>query len=172
MMAVFYSFLALVLSLVTGGGNDLLDYMPTVGYWAEKNVQVSLESMTAELAERPARDVGPLIADLGSPDAETRDKAALKIREIGGAGALSALSEAGESPDAEVRRRARALLQQIGGDEIQRGVRRLMAIRTLGQLRNPQAVAALKPLLESKQLFVAEYAQNALDAIEGRPPSA
>ena len=109
MMAVFYSYVTLTLCLLTGGGNDLLDYLPTEAYWAEKQVGVSVEAMVAELADKPGQDVAALIAELGSPDAATRDEAVLKIREIGGVEALPALAEAAESPDAEVRRRARGL---------------------------------------------------------------
>jgi hypothetical protein len=172
MMATTYSFLTLILCLLNGGGNDLLDYLPTEPFWKEKQVAVSVERMVKELAEHAGEDVKPLIEDLGSPDAETRDKAALRIREIGGAGSIAPLAEAAESPDAEVRRRARTLLRQIGGDQIERGVRRLMAIRTLGEIGKPEAVPALKPLLESKELFVADYARVAIDTIEGRQPSA
>ena len=170
-MAVAYSFLTLTLCLLTGGGNDLLDYLPTEAYWNAKKVQVSVEAMAAELANKPGEDVTALIAELGSPDAATRDAAAVKIREKGGISALPALAEAAESPDAEVRRRARGLLHQIGGDRIVRGVRRLMAIRTLGEIGKPEGLTALKPLLESKELFEAEYTRAAIDAIEGRKPA-
>jgi len=47
-------------------------------------------------------------------------------------------------------------------------VRRLMAIRTLGELKAKEATAALKGLTSSKDAFVAEYAQAALAAIEGK----
>ena len=170
MMATFYSFLVLALSLMTGGGNDLLDYVPADAYWDAKDVEVSLETMLAELDPKAGEDVTALIKDLGSPDAETRDKAAVRIREVGGAAAIKPLTEAADAPDAEVRRRARTLLRQVGGDEIERGVRRLMAIRTLGELGKPEALAKLKPLLQSKELFVADYAQVAVDLIEGRHP--
>jgi HEAT repeat protein len=168
MMATFYSFVTLILCLLTGGGNELLDYLPTEAYWNEKKVEVSVEAMAGELADKPGEDVTALIAELGSPDAATRDAAVLKIREVGGVAALPALTEAAESPDAEIRKRARGLLRQIGGDRIERGVRRLMAIRTLGEVGKPEGLAALKPLLESKELFEAEYARAAIDSIEGR----
>lgn len=44
-------------------------------------------------------------------------------------------------------------------------VRRLMAIRTLGELRKAEATAALTPLLKSKEPFVADYAARAIAAI-------
>ena len=75
MMTVTYCYVTLVLSLLTGGGNDLLDYAPTEAYWRAKEVDVTFGAMLAELTERPGGDVTKLIPELGSPDAETRDKA-------------------------------------------------------------------------------------------------
>jgi hypothetical protein len=49
-------------------------------------------------------------------------------------------------------------------------VRRLMAIRTLGELKSPDAMSTLKAQLDSKEMFVADYAQRAIDAIEGKAP--
>jgi hypothetical protein len=173
-MATLYSFLTLILCLLTGGGNDLLDYLPTEAYWANKQVQpISVETMTEQLtrfAGTPDAEVAALIVDLGSPDAPTRDAAALKLREAG-PGALPQLREASESPDAEVRRRARSLARQVAGEAVAQGVWRLMAIRTLGELGKPEAIPTLKPLLESKELFVAEYARAAIDAIERKRPT-
>src|SRR4051794_34330076 len=48
-------------------------------------------------------------------------------------------------------------------------VRRLMAIRTLGELKSADAIATLKTQLDSKEMFVASYAQRALNAIDGKP---
>jgi hypothetical protein len=172
-MAEFYSYLTMILCLLTGGGNDLLDYLPTESFWAQKNVAVSVEAMVKELMPRPSADVTKLIADLGAPDAATRDAAAQRIREIGGGGAATkALTEAADSPNAEVRGRARTLLRDLGGDDIELGVRRLMAIRTLGEIGKAEALPTLKPLLNSKELFEADYAKVAIDQVEGRTPSA
>ena len=44
-----------------------------------------------------------------------------------------------------------------------------MAIRTLGELKKTQGLPALKALLGSTEPFVAEYAANAIAAIEGKP---
>jgi hypothetical protein len=166
-MATLYSFLTLVLCLLTGGGNDLLDYLPTEAYWAHKQVTISVETMTAQLAPPAGHDVAALIEDLGSADAATRDEAAAKLREVGPA-ALPQLREATESPDAEIRRRARTLAREVGATVVERGVRRLMAIRTLGELGRPEGVAPLETLLASEELFVAEYARAAIDSIEGK----
>ena len=56
------------------------------------------------------------------------------------------------------------------GDGAQaKAVRRLMALRALGELKEAEALPALRPLLESKDLFVADYARQAIAAIEGKP---
>ncbi len=46
-------------------------------------------------------------------------------------------------------------------------VRRLMAIRSLGEFKSPDAVNSLKAQLDSKEMFVADYAQRAIDTFEG-----
>jgi hypothetical protein len=51
-------------------------------------------------------------------------------------------------------------------------VRRLMAIRSLGEFKSPDAVSSLKAQLDSKDMFVADYAQRAIDVIEGNPTTA
>ncbi|MCL2641400.1 MAG: hypothetical protein FWD53_11175, partial [Phycisphaerales bacterium] len=47
--------------------------------------------------------------------------------------------------------------------------RRLMAIRTLGEVKVAAAVPTLKLLVEAKEPFVAEYAKRAIAQIEGKP---
>lgn len=59
---------------------------------------------------------------------------------------------------------AKQLLATSGG----KALRRLMAIRTLGELKDKKGLPALQPLLESKEPFVAEYAARAVAAINGR----
>ncbi len=48
-------------------------------------------------------------------------------------------------------------------------VRKLMAIRALGELKDKAALAKLKPLLDDKSPFVADYAKRAIAEIEGKP---
>ncbi|MBM4034729.1 MAG: hypothetical protein FJ291_23540 [Planctomycetes bacterium] len=108
----------LTMLLVSGGGNDLLDYVQTKAYWQLKGVNVTVAAMTGEL--------GP------------------------------AKAEGGEAAEPKAAPRAAA-------------VRRLMAIRTLGELKDAQALPALQPLLKSTALFEADYAQQAIAAIEGKP---
>lgn len=49
-----------------------------------------------------------------------------------------------------------------------RPIRKLMAIRTLGELKNKQALGILKTLKKDKTLFVADYASWAIASIEGK----
>ena len=98
----------LMMLLTSGGGNDLLDYLPTDAYWKAKGVEITVEAMAAELKGAEPADVAG-------------------------------------------------------------GVRRLMAIRALGELKKPAGLAALRPLLASKKLFVADYAKQAAATIEGKP---
>jgi hypothetical protein len=50
-------------------------------------------------------------------------------------------------------------------------IRKLMAIRGLGELKSADAESTLKAQLESKEMFVAEYAQRAINAIEDKAPN-
>ena len=105
----------LLLALLNGGGNDLLDYLSVKAYWQAKSVAITTEGMVTEL------------------------KAAEKAE-----GA-----------------------QPLGGPKA-RAVRRLMATRALGELKDPNALGALKKMVDSKELFESEYAQRAIAAIEGK----
>jgi hypothetical protein len=75
--------LTLLLCLLTGGGNDLIDYLPTESYWREKKIEVTVDQMVAQLADKPGQDVTALLKDLASPDAAKRDDAAMKLRAVG-----------------------------------------------------------------------------------------
>ena len=62
-----------------------------------------------------------------------------------------------------------AELRALGGEELDApaGVRRLMAIRALGELRGQAAVETLRGLRNSKGAFVREYAEVALAKVRG-----
>jgi len=47
-------------------------------------------------------------------------------------------------------------------------VRRLMAIRTLGELKKPEALPVLEELTKSQEMFVSEYARRAIATIGGK----
>jgi hypothetical protein len=61
------------------------------------------------------------------------------------------------------------ILEHLAQSGQTRQVRKLMAIRTLGELKDTAALPLLRPMLESKELFVADYAAAAIAGIEGKP---
>jgi hypothetical protein len=163
-----FSLVTLITFLLGAGGGDLLDYVPTDAYWKAKQVTVTPEQLVGDLRPTPAAQVGELVAQLNSPDAAVRDAAAAKIR-AAGPGAIPALKEETESEVIEVSRRAKSLIQEITADMKPSSVRRLMAIRTLGERKEKAGLEVLRPLLESKEPFVSEYAARAVAGIEGKP---
>jgi len=163
-----FGFIEILLALLTGGGggNDLLDYMPTAAYWKAKGVEITAERMAAELATEEPADAAKLVRDLGADDFATREAAMKKLRAMGPA-AAPALEQAADNDDPEVKMRARQLLQKVAatGGAQAKAVRRLMAVRALGKLKRPEGLAALRPLLASKEPFVADYARQAIAAV-------
>jgi hypothetical protein len=153
-----------------GGGNHLLDYASTEAYWKSKGVAVSLQTMTNELRTSDAQDITELIKQLASPDGAVRAGAAKKIVQLGEA-VLPQLEKAAEIPDPEVAATVKNLIADISSASKVNAIRRLMAIRTLGELKKPEALAVLKPLLNAKEMFVAEYAARSIAQIEGKPLS-
>lgn len=164
--------LSLFVCLLGGGGNDLLDYLPTEAYWEVKGVPIRLETMAAEINPPQSDDVSANltadIAQLGAADPQARQAAELRVRRAGAA-ATPFLQEAMRSPEAERAGRAKDLLGQIADDMTVARVRRLMAIRTLGELGQPGARQTLAPLVEASEPFEAEYAAAALAALDGKP---
>lgn len=55
-----------------------------------------------------------------------------------------------------------------GGGAKAKDVRRLMAIRTLGEMKEKKGVEVLREMLESEEMFVAGYAREGLGMIEGK----
>jgi hypothetical protein len=165
-----FGMMEMVFVLLSGGGmgNDLLDYLPTDAYWKAKGVTVSVERLVAELSPAEPVDTAALIRDLGADKHETREAAMQKLRALGPV-ALPALKKAAEADDPEVKTRARELLEGLAGGTQAMAVRRLMAIRSLGELKKPEALPALRALLEAKEPFAADYARQAIAAIEGKP---
>lgn len=162
-------FLELLILLLTGGsGNDVLDFLESKSYWRTKKVEVTVAAMVKELEARPVADVGPLIKALGAEDFDAREDAARKLLTVG-PDALPQLKKAAVSQDPEVSSRAKGLITQLSRSSMARSVRRLMAIRTLGELKDQTALSALKPLLASGEFFEADYAKQAIAAIKGMP---
>ena len=76
-MAAAPSFLLVLLTLLTGNGTDLLDYLPTQDYWQAKAVTVSTKGLIDELQPvQPAADITKLIAAMGAGNAAARAEAA------------------------------------------------------------------------------------------------
>src|SRR5947209_12844999 len=164
MMAGPPAFLVLLSLLVGGGGSDLLDYVPSDYYWKHKQVDVSLDTMTNELKPVDAQDISKIIPDLDSADPQMRETATKKIQSVGPA-ALPELKKQAQSDEQEIAGRARALIQKIEASERPKAVRRLMAIRTLGEMKKKEALPTLQAMLKSDEMFVTEYAREAIDRI-------
>jgi hypothetical protein len=155
----------LLMTLPLLGGNDLLDMVETEDYWKSRHVEMSVDAMLSEFDSKPAGDLSDLIKQLGADEFRVREAATKAIR-AAGPGAIEQLRKAAGGAEPEVAERAAALIKQIGTGAVATAERRLMAIRTLGELKNPDAVPHLKKLLDNKEPFVAEYAEAAIAAIE------
>jgi hypothetical protein len=168
-MAAGPSLLLVLMTLLTGNGTDLLDYLPTQDYWQAKSVTVSTRGLLDELQPPKAgADISKLIAAMGAGNAAARDEAAKKIAAMG-PGVIPQLQRAAKIDDPEISLRAKQLIQQINQSQKAAQVRRLMAIRTLGETRAREALSALQGLAKSEEPFVADYAAAAVAAIEGKP---
>lgn len=163
------SFLVALLSIfLGGGGSDLLDYVSPAEYWKQKQVAVSVETMMRESDPPPSAEVSGLIDGLNSPDPQVRQASGDRIA-TAGPGALPALRAAAQSPSPQISISAKGLITRIEAANRPAAVRRLMAIRSLGELKDPRAIGPLEQLLKSDEPFVADYAREALDRIQGRP---
>ena len=171
------SFSILLPLLLRTGGNELLDYVQTKAYWKSKGVAVTVEAMTAQLAPAPKADdqgqgIAVLIKQLGDDDYDVRERAQKKLVAIG-APVRAPIAEATRSDDPEVAHRAREIQQALAprgpARPMAQTVRRLMAIRTLGELKDPKAVPVLQAQVKAAEPFVADYARRALATIQGKP---
>jgi len=162
-----FGVVSLLVALLSGGAHDLLDFVSTDAYWKAKGVTVSVEQLVAELKTPDAADVSELVKNLGSGDFAKRDAAARAILARGPA-AIPTLEKFADDPDPEVASRVKTMAQQLRLKSKAADVRRLMAIRTLGEMKKPEAVAALRALSGSKEMFVADYAARAVARIEGK----
>jgi hypothetical protein len=161
-------FITVLAFLIGGGGSDLLDYVSPAAYWKEKQVTVSVDAMARELKPPAPVDLAKLIDSLSSPDPQAREGAMKKIVAMGTA-AIPPLREAMQSASPQVAVSAKSLIARIEAADRPASLRRLMAIRELGELKNKDAIAVLEPLLKSDELFVADYARQSIDQINGQP---
>ncbi len=159
----------LLMFLLSGNpSNELLDFVDTTAYWQAKGVTVSVDAMTKELgtSER-GEDIDKLIKQLGDETFAKREAAQAALVGMGSK-ALEKVKAAVNSDDPEVAMRAKKILEQISGSGADVPVRRLMAIRTLGELKDKKALGALKQVEKSTRPFEAEYAARAMAMIEGK----
>ena len=166
-MAIF----PLLFALAFGGfgGGDLLDLMTCDGYWKAKQVTVTPEQLAADAKAPPApADIGPLVKDLGSEQFKVRQEAREKIEAMGPA-VLEQVLPLAKAKDQEVAAIAQELIETFTKHAREREVRRLMAIRTLGEKKEKSGLPVLRDALTSKDLFVADYASKAIALIEGTP---
>lgn len=174
MMAMGMAPLMMALVFSQNMGGDILDYLPSADYWSHKGVEVTETAMMMELGGGEAGDADKLVKQLGSSKYKTRREATEQLRKMG-AQALPALRKAAQSSDVEVSSRARELIEKVPSEMGKAGeVRRLMAIRTLGELGTVDALPTLREQTSSKEHFVADYAKAAISDIEKgtyqRPP--
>src|SRR5688500_8650147 len=97
----FGTLAALLVLMIRGGGNELLDYVPSEPYWRIKQVVPTVDHLAREL-----RDIKP----------DNTSKAS--------------------------------------------AIRRLMALRSLGEMKSPAAIVVIQPYLQSNEMFVADYARR------------
>src|SRR5258707_11345895 len=96
-----FGVLSLLVALLSGGANDLLDFVSTDAYWKAKGVTVSVEQLIAELKSPDGADVSDLIKNLGSSNYAKREEAAKNIL-ARGPGAVPSLEKFSDDPDAEI----------------------------------------------------------------------
>ena len=157
----------MLLSSSLGGDVDLLRFVSSDDFWKSQKVVVSVESMTGILSSSETADIKDLVKQLGDDSFQARDAAAKKILAIGPI-VIPQLQVAAKSSDAEVATRARQLINTLGQAAKQKGSRRLIAIRTLGELKQRHALPLLQSLAKSQLPFEAHYASRAIATIEGK----
>ncbi len=166
-MMTSFGMLALLLSLVTGGSNELLDYLPSDVYWANKKVEATPEAMIAQLRTGAAASIAKDVQTLGNADFAAREEASKRILALGPA-VIPQLQKASTDADPEIATRANALVEKLTAAGQASAAQRLMAIRTLGEMKAKEALDVLRPLIDSKEPFVADYARRAIARIEGK----
>lgn len=158
----------MAVTLLAGAKGDLLDTMTTDQYWQSKNVTVTVEQLKEDAGpDKPLAGVEGLVKDLTSDDFKTRDTAKKKLAGMG-PGVVPALRPAAASKDPEVAQVAGGLIEQFSKAGHARDIRRLMAIRTLGERKEASALGMLETMKGEKSPFVASYAERAAAAIEGK----
>jgi hypothetical protein len=166
-LSIFSSVFSLLLLIFGAGSTDLLSMMSTSEYWQAKGQSPTTVELIADVEpSKVSGDVQKLVTDLGSPEFKTRDAAQKALARMG-PDVVPLLKGATESKDAEVADAAKGIVASLTEHAKSRDMERLMAIRTLGERKEPSALAALKEAEKSKEPFVADYALRAVGQIEG-----
>jgi hypothetical protein len=131
-------------------------------------VAVTPQAMMGLLAAEKPGDISGLIKDLGSPDFAVRQAAQDKIMAMGLA-VLPQVAAKVDDPDPEISTRAKQIVQALSSQGEHGSVDKLVAIRTLGEMKVNEALPALGKLTSSKEPFVAQYARRAVAQIQGKP---
>ncbi|HVX84139.1 MAG TPA: hypothetical protein VH253_04925 [Phycisphaerae bacterium] len=160
-----------LLALLAGNkpGADALDCVPTDMYWKAHGTAPTVEILKGSLEVNGAlpATVDQDIRDLGSESYQTRVRARQHL-EAAGPGVVEKLKPLMHGGDPDVAEAATELVQKFSASAHGMEVRRLMAIRTLGEKKEASALPLLKGLVGSKEPFVGEYASRAAAAIEGK----
>ncbi|MFB3890746.1 MAG: HEAT repeat domain-containing protein [Phycisphaerae bacterium] len=161
---------AMVMMLAVSSGQvELLDCVPTDAYWQKRQVTVTPEAILGLLKAPAAQppDIGAMAKELGDSNFQKREAATKKIIDLGPA-VLPQVRPLARSEDPEVAKRAQQIISALTVGAGARSVDLLMAIRTLGELKNKEALPALEKMLDAKEPFVADYARRAVARINGK----
>jgi hypothetical protein len=168
-MGFLLTYLLALLMLLAGnrGRTDLLDTMSSDVYWQIKHITPEAGQLERDAGfEAVPASIERQLKDLEATDFATRDRARQELERMGPA-ILPLLQPAAQSPDAEVAAVAQDLVKKFNERGQERAIRRLMAIRTLGERKEKGALPLLHTLKESRELFVGDYARRAIAQING-----
>jgi HEAT repeat protein len=181
--------MSLILLMLSGGALDNVLQAPPgdlASLLARKQVLEALQAPTDEdtlIALAAAGQVEApgmaalrkAVADLGAEDFRAR-KAAKDTLSKAGVAARELLQAATQSDDPEVRLTAQGLLRAIAGKiqaDAKSGdadyLKRLFAIRALGEMKSQKAVPGLKAAANDTDPTIRDAALSALAAVEGKP---
>ncbi len=160
----------LLLASPAGAQLDLLSVVPTEQYWEHLGrPDIDAAQLRAILEGEEAGDVSELIEQLGDARFEVRERATHELIRMGPANAAQ-LEQATRDPDTEIATRARRVLASIAEEPgTDPATRKLMAIRTLGERGDREALPLLRPLADSEDISIADAAARAIGRITDQP---
>ena len=162
----------LFLIQLVGKAAEMLDAVDSDIYWHLAEIEKKPEAIlplldVAAESELDATVVDKHVAGLGSPDFAVRKKSMAELLKLGFR-AQPFLEKALKSDNPEVVIAVRQVISNLGRTANDSQMHRLMAIRTLGELKAKQAIPALEKLAESEEPYVSEYVDRALREILGK----